>query len=292
MLESAVFWGAGGALAWGFSDFIARFAGRSVGAMAATFAMMLIGAALMPIAMVALGESFDWRPDGLHWLGGIGAGVAVASMLFFYAVTHGPVSLAAPVVASYPAIAVPISVALGARPDPISWGAMAATLAGIWVVSRATSSESGDGAKPEYAPAVIRRTIILSLAAAAIYAASITAADRAIEIYGPWQTVLVIRLMGAFIVGVVVLVGREKARFPRRAWPILVSFGVLDTLGHLLLYVGLGKEHGEYAIVASAAYVVVTVVLARLFLREPVSILQWSGVALVVGGVGTLAALG
>ena len=62
--------------------------------------------------------------------------------------------------------------------------------------------------------------------------------------------------------------------------------------GHLLLYTGLGLPNGEYAIVASVGYTVVTVVLARIFLREPVSPLQWGGIAMVVGGVGVLAAFG
>ena len=290
MLESAAAWGAGCALAWGISDIVARFAGRSVGVLAATFAMMTVGAALVAIVMAASGEPFDWRPDGVHWLFGIGAGTVIGSILFYYAVTHGPVSLASPVVACYPAIAVPISVALGARPDPLHWAAMVATMAGVWLVARTTTRSNTSA--PEYAPRVIRRTILFSLVAAATYAASLTAADRAIEIYGPWQTVLVVRLIGAVAIFAILLARRTPARFPVRAWPILAAFGFLDTLGHLLLYIGLGLPHGEYAIVASVGYTVVTVVLARFFLREPVSPLQWGGVGLVVGGVGILAAFG
>ena len=295
MLGSAAAWGAGCALAWGLSDFAARFAGRSVGVLVATFAMMTVGAVLVAVGMAAAGVPFDWRLDGIHWLVGIGAGTALGSILFFHAVTHGPVSLASPVVACYPAIAVPISVALGARPSPLHWGAMAAAMAGVWLVARATPRGGPGGgaeAAPEYAPAVVRRTILFSLVAAATYAASLTAADRAIEIYGPWQTVLVVRLIGVVVLWVVILARRERARFPVRAWPVLATFGFLDTLGHLLLYTGLGLAHGEYAIVASVGYTVVTVVLARLFLREPVSPLQWGGVGLVVGGVGILAAFG
>ena len=291
MLGSAAAWGAGCALAWGLSDFAARFAGRSVGALAATFAMMTVGAALVAAAMAVMGEPFDWRLDGIHWLLGIGAGTVLGSILFFHAVTYGPVSLASPVVACYPAIAVPISVALGARPAPLHWAAMVAAMVGVWLVARGTP-KSGTESRAEYAPAVVRRTILFSLIAAATYAASLTAAGRAIEIYGPWQTVLVVRLIGVVTLWVVLLTRRERARFPMRAWPVLASFGVLDTLGHLLLYTGLGLPHGEYAIVASVGYTVVTVVLARLFLREPVSPLQWSGVGLVVSGLGILAAFG
>ena len=290
MLESAAAWGAGCALSWGVSDVVARFAGRSVGVLVATCTMMTLGAGLIAALMAATGQPFDWRLDGVHWLIGIGAGTVVGSILFYHAVTHGPVSLASPVVACYPAIAVPISVALGARPDPLHWAAMAGVMAGVWLVARTTPK--GEGKAPEYAPAVIRRTIIYSLIAAATFAASLTAADHAIEIYGPWQTVLVVRLFGFVALTVLLLARRERVRFPVRAWPVLAAFGVLDTMGHLLLYTGLGLPNGEYAIVASVGYTVVTVVLARLFLREPVSPLQWGGIGLVVGGVGILAAFG
>ena len=290
MLESAAAWGAGCALSWGVSDVVARFAGRSVGVLAATGTMMTVGAVLIAAAMAASGEPFDWRLDGIHWLVGIGAGTVLGSILFYHAVTHGPVSLASPVVACYPAIAVPISVALGTRPDPLHWVAMVGVMAGVWLVARATPRS--ETSAPEYAPAVIRRTILYSLIAAATYAASLTAADRAIEIYGPWQTVLMVRLIGFVALGAIILARRERVRFPVRAWPVLAAFGLLDTLGHLLLYIGLALPHGEYAIVASVGYTVVAVVLARIFLREPVSPLQWGGVGMVVGGVGVLAAFG
>ncbi len=289
-MESAAAWGAGCALSWGISDIIARFAGRSVGVLVATCTMMMVGAALIAAIMAASGQPFDWRLDGIHWLVGIGGGTVIGSIFFYHAITHGPVSLASPVVACYPAIAVPISVALGARPDPLHWGAMVATMGGVWVVARATPAS--DRTAPEYAPAVIRRTILFSLIAAATFAASLTAADRAIDIYGPWQTVLMVRLIGFVALTAIVLARRERVRLPVRAWPILAAFGFLDTLGHLLLYTGLGLPNGEYAIVASVGYTVVTVVLARIFLREPVSALQWGGVAMVVGGVGVLAAFG
>jgi drug/metabolite transporter (DMT)-like permease len=159
-------------------------------------------------------------------------------------------------------------------------------------VARSVSASGGEDAPKEYTPAVIRRTIILSLAAASIYAASLTAADRAVEIYGSLQTVLVIRLFGTVVLFAVLLSRREKARFPMRAWPVLAAFGILDTLGHMFLFFGLETTHGEYAIVASVAYTAVTVLLARIFLREPVSKLQWGGVALIIAGVAVLGAFG
>ena len=78
----------------------------------------------------------------------------------------------------------------------------------------------------------------------------------------------------------------------QRPWPILVSFGLLDTSGHVMIFVGMRLEHGEYTIVTSVGYTVVTVLLARIFLREPASARQWGSIALVVAGVAILATFG
>ena len=66
MLENAAFWGAGCAIVWGVSDFIARFAGRSVGVMAATLAWMTVGAVLVAAAMGITGEALNFDLSGLH----------------------------------------------------------------------------------------------------------------------------------------------------------------------------------------------------------------------------------
>ena len=82
---------------------------------------------------------------------------------------------------------------------------------------------------------------------------------------------------------------REAPRLYPRLWPILIVLSVLDSMGYLGVYIGLGYVNGEFAIVASSAYSVVAVVLARLFLREPVNIVQWGGVGLVVAGIQLVA---
>jgi drug/metabolite transporter (DMT)-like permease len=293
MLENAAVWGAGCAMVWGISDFLARFAGRSVGVLAATFALMAVGAVLIASAMGITGEALNFDLGGLHYLLGIAVATALGALLFYHAATHGPLTVAAPVVASYPAIALPISAILGAQTSVISWVAMAVTLTGVWFVARMAPSNDGGNTSSEYSPAVIRRTALYAFSAAAIYASALaTAADRAVEIYGPLQTVLVMRIVGAVIVGIAVISQKERMRFPLRAWPLLIGFGVLDTAGHLFIFIGLGLENGENAIITSVAYTVVTVLLARAFLREQVSALQWGGVALVVGGVALLAAFG
>jgi len=147
---------------------------------------------------------------------------------------------------------------------------------------------SGGSWRSQYDSAVIRRTILLSLGGALCFAVTLVSAGEAIEIYGPWQTMIAVRMVGAILFILWFMMRREAPRFYPRLWPILIALSLLDTMGYLGVYLGLGYVNGEFAIVASSAYSVVAVILARIFLREPVNLAQWGGVALVVGGIALL----
>jgi drug/metabolite transporter (DMT)-like permease len=291
----SVFWGAGAAISWGFADFIARFTGRSVGVAASFLAVSVIGLGALLLFMWLRGDTMLWHnPDalglaGLGFLIGAGATTALATILLYEALSTGPVSLASPVVSSYPAFAVPISIALGASPKWWHWLAMLMTMAGIWLVARVISSTGSW--REQYGGAVIRRSIFLSLGGALCFAVTLISAGQAIEIYGPWQTMVAVRITGAILFILWFMLRREAPRFYPRLWLILIALSVLDTMGYLGVYLGLGYVNGELAIVASSAYAVVAVVLARIFLREPVSLVQWGGVVLVVGGIALLGAV-
>ncbi len=290
----SVLWGAGAAISWGFADFIARFTGRSVGVAASFLAVSVIGLGVLLLFMWLRGDTMLWHNldalglAGLGFLIGAGATTALATILLYEALSTGPVSLASPVVSSYPAFAVPISIALGASPKWWHWLAMLMTMAGIWLVARVISSTGSW--REQYGGAVIRRSIFLSLGGALCFAATLISAGQAIEIYGPWQTMVAVRITGAILFILWFMLRREVPRFYPRLWPILIALSVLDTMGYLGVYLGLGYVNGEFAIVASSAYAVVAVVLARIFLREPVSLVQWGGVVLVGGGIALLGA--
>ena len=293
MSGGSVLWGASAAISWGFADYIARFTGRSVGVAASFLAVSVVGLGALLLFMWLRGDVMLWHnPDafglsGLGLLAASGVATASATILLYEALAKGPVSLASPVVSSYPAFAVPISIALGARPQGMHWLAMLATMAGIWLVAYAVSSS--DGWRGQYDRAVIRRSILLSLAGALCFALALVSAGEAIKIYGPWQAMIGVRIIGGILFTLWFLMRREVPRFHPRLWPMLIALSLLDTMGYLGVYLGLGYINGEFAIVASSAYAVVTVLLARIFLKEPVNLLQWGGVTLVVGGIALLA---
>ena len=289
MAGGSVFWGASAAISWGFADFLARFTGRSVGVAASFLVVSLVGLGALLLFMWLRGDSMLWHnPDGLL-LTGLGllaaAGVssAVATILLYEALATGPVSLASTVVSSYPAFAVPISIALGARPEALHWVAILVTMVGICVVARAVFSNRGW--QGQYKRAVIRRSILVSFFGALFFALALISANLAIDIYGPWQSMVGVRIVGGVLFVLWFLMRREAPCFPARLWPLLFALSLLDTMGYLGVYLGFGYVNGEFAIVASSAYSVVTVVLARIFLKEPVGLLQSGGVALVVASL-------
>ena len=291
MIGGAALMGVGAAASWGVSDFTARFVGRAVGVPQALLGIMVIGGLVVGVYVVADGTALRWELSGLWLLALNGVATLVATLMLFDALTRGPVSLGSPMVASYPAFAVPMTVAFGARPEIVHWIAMAATLGGVWLVALAVARIEG-GDRPEYAPAVLRRAILMAVGSALSFAVALVAADQAIERYGLAQTLLAARLVGAALMAGGMLIMRTAPRLPVKAWPLLILLALMDSAGYVFVYGGLTFENGEFAIVTSSAYTVVTILLARVFLRERIAPLQWLGVAIVVAGISTLAATG
>ena len=291
MIAGSALFGVGAAASWGVGDFTARFIGRAVGVPTGLFGIMLLGSLAVGLYIVVSGEPLVWEFSGLWLLVLNGVATMLATFMLFDALTRGPVSLGSPMVSSYPAFAVPMTVVFGARPEPIHWVAMAATLGGIWLVALAVSRiDAGD--KPEYTPAVLRRAVLMAIGSAFFFAVALLAADEAIGRYGLPLTLLSGRIVGAVVLGGVFLAMRKTPRMPVRAWPLILLLAVADTLGYVFVYTGLSLENGEFAIVTSSAYSVVTILLARIILKEQVVPLQWLGVAIVIAGIGTLSATG
>ena len=64
-------------------------------------------------------------------------GIAAATLLLYYGLATGPMTIVSPIAGSYPALVVGFEVLAGLRPSPIQWLAMAATLLGAIAVARA-----------------------------------------------------------------------------------------------------------------------------------------------------------
>src|SRR6266851_1908039 len=144
-VPSGILLGIATAVSWGSSDFLARFATRTVGSVRALFGMQFWGAVFVTFLLFFArdwGHLFDgsgWQP----WAWGILAGsINTFAMLALYrAFEIGKLSLVGPVSASYPALAVILSLLSGERLSAYrALGIVAAVLGVIFVAAGEKSS--------------------------------------------------------------------------------------------------------------------------------------------------------
>ena len=278
-------WGAVTAVTWGSADFIARFTGRAMGAAAALFGMLLIsGAALTLLVWRDIGD-LAWDPAGGPLVLITGVGITAATLLLYWGMARGPVTVVAPITGSYPAFALVLAFVLGARPSALQWLAMGVVMAGVVIVARASGNTGTTG---EFSPAHIRRSAGLALGASVLFAFTVIAAQNASRVYGELPTLWMARWIGLACMLVLFAAIRERPVMPVRWWPALALQGLLDSGAYVALFLPAGKPGAEIAVVVASGFCAVTVLLARIVLKERMTWLQWAGIVLIVGGVAVL----
>lgn len=287
-------WGAFTALGWGGADFIARFTGRRLGHDRALFGMLCVSALVMVVIFWSSGEAVVTRLDGLFLLFAAGLGILTATFFLYWGLARGPVSVVSPIVASYPAVNVALAVGLGSRLSGLQWLSIAVVMAGVLVVVRSSKSFERSA---HYDPGELRKTIWISVASSLFFGVSIAAGQEAATIYGELQTTMAARWIGMIALGLVLLSRRGERRpgprsIPVNWWLILAVQGLLDGGAYVALFAASHGPNAEIAAVVASAFSAITVVLARIFLREAMTALQWAGIAMILGGVAVLVARG
>ena len=81
------------------------------------------------------------------------------------------------------------------------------------------------------------------------------------------------------------LFSKSKIFITKKAMPILFFQGILETTGYFCLVSAYAFDKVSIAVVISSGFGLVTVVLARLILKEKISKIQGSGIFLTFLGV-------
>ena len=281
---NAALWGAICALSWGGADFAARFSGRALGPRNGLFAMLLVGSAVLSAWHWWQPGEGPWEPSALWLLLVCGIATMIATLLLYAGLARGPVTVVAPIVGAYPVLVAAFWVAAGLRPAPIQWLAMAVTVAGVMIVARAGEAR-GDGETRGQD----HGSVTIALLAAAGFAVVFVSGQAAVPIFGELRTLWASRLISLASLGLVFLLRRERPLMPWRWWPLLALQGLLDAGGYLAVFTGSHGEGQALVAVTASAFGAVTVLLARIFLRERMSLWQWLGIVMIFTGVGVLA---
>ncbi|HEY1423096.1 MAG TPA: DMT family transporter [Candidatus Acidoferrum sp.] len=289
-MPSGIVLGVATAVAWGSSDFLARFASRSVGSARALLGMQAWGLLFITILMVFSrdwGHLFDgsgWQP----WAWGILAGVITTSaMLALYrAFEIGKLALVGPVSASYPALTVILSLLSGERLSLHRAVGIVAALLGVILVAAGEKTSSDAGAEKS------RVTAGLGWAIAAAFGFAIVfwlLGIRVIPRAGAVATVWLIRITGLLITLTVVLVRKIPLRIKsKRTRAQLYTMGFFDTGAFAFSNLGMRVEQTAIVTVLGSLYGAVTVAFAAIFLKERIAPLQWLGIASIFLGVALI----
>lgn len=278
-------WGMMSALGYGTGDFVARFTGRSLGANTAVFGVFLTGSLLLTASFLFFPTeiTFDWHNAWLLPLAGVANMLML--VLLFTALARGPIGIAAPIVASHPALILVILMLMGQLPTATELSGLVIVVLGVIFLSRQTTHFTSSG---ETSPDYLQKTIFIALAANLAYAVQVIVAQQIAIEYGSLQAAWATRVFGLAAILIVFAGKRERIDIPIRWWPIVIAHGILDAVGVFALAIGsLGGGRIATAVISSA-FPVVTVLLARIFISEPVSSRQWIAIAIIVAGVALI----
>jgi len=270
------------ALSFGVGDFLARFSSREVGFKNSLFWMLFVGAIFYLILFIFFGDDLKPNPIGLSnsFLSGI---LIMFGLLCLYrGLQMGPVSIVAAITASNPLIVFLIRYALGTEPTLLQWLSTLVVISGAILVSFSANSfqESLGLTKKQ-----IKESIIISFMASITLALGLIFSQEATNTLEPLETVIYIRFFSLLGISSILLFTRSKITLTKKAVPILFFQGILETSGYFCLVSAYIFDKASIAVVISSGFGLVTIILARLILKEQISKLQSAGIFLTFLGV-------
>jgi drug/metabolite transporter (DMT)-like permease len=279
---TAILLGLAAAFAWGSADFAARFSGRALGPATALLTVSATGAVMVGLWLVTTGQPLPVSPGVAALL--YGAFSVAGTLALYEALGRAPIATVAPLAGAFPAWGLAYLVLFdGLRPEPPTWAAMGLVMAGVWLVAR---SATGGGRHPASTVA-----IGLSVAAGLLFGMTLVAGLHATQAHGQAPALWLARAIGVLLLLPLVLRRRPRPLPPPRWLAVAAGQGALDTLAFVAVLTVRGEADAAIASIVSSTFGIVTIALARIFLREAVTRRQWAGIALTFGGIALLAAL-
>jgi drug/metabolite transporter (DMT)-like permease len=246
---------------WGASDFLGGVGARRANAFLFTSIVHASGMVLAGLLAFAIHSPF---PDGngLRWALAAGAVGGIALAVFYRALAGGQMGLIAPVAAVLGA-AIPTIVTAFAEGLPGRRHIFGFLLAGIgvWLISR--SEEGNTIGQTAGRPKGLGMAILAGCGFAGFYLCVHRAGDGS----ALWISVCS-RFASLLVTLAFVIFGRQFRTVPGPVLAIAVSAGVLDITGSVVFVRASQLGRLDAAVVLSSLYPAITVILARIFLKE------------------------
>ncbi|MGA7381051.1 MAG: DMT family transporter, partial [Terriglobales bacterium] len=245
------------------SDFLGGYASRRSNAFVFTTIVHLSGLLLMFGVALAGHSPFPARA-GVLWALAAGASGGAGLAIFYRALASGRMGLTAPVAAVLSA-AIPTVFGMFTEgaPRPLQIAGFILAASGIWLISRPE-----DGSRPQG----IGTAVFAGICFAGYYLFIKQAGNES----AVWLSAIS-RIASFVLTGTIVILGRNY-QVTRQGVGIAVVAGVLDISGSVMFVRAAQTGRLDAAVVISSLYPAITVLLARLFLKEHFT--HWKGVGM------------
>lgn len=280
----AVALGLAAALTYGAADFLGALATKSTKVFTVVFMSQVLGSGLL---LVTLPFFLDTRMsvEALAWGAAAGVAGAVGVALFYQGLAVGRMGAVAPIT-GVEAAAVPVIFGLlsGERPGLLALAGVVVALGAVGLIS---SSPADTGDMRTDRSSRLQPGVGLALGAGIAFGAFFILLDGAGADSGLWPLVGA-RVSSLATIAIALLAAKGYEKPARGAWPVIAGAGVLDVAANLFFL--LATRQGLLSIVAvlTSLYPAMTVVLARLFLKERFHRTQLVGLGLAALGVAAL----
>jgi drug/metabolite transporter (DMT)-like permease len=258
------------AVSFGVSDFAGGLATRRTSATLAVIAIAQLAgaAALLPALMLLPGEP-SATAAGIGALAGLAGSAGL--VLYFRGLARGPMGVVAPLSALTSAgLPMVVGMMAGESTGPVTLGGVAVALLAIGLATAGTSRDR----------AAIGG-LLLGIGSGVGFGVFFVALNATPPDSGLWP-LLAARVASVVVFGSWVLARRSPQEAPWRRWGLIVLSGTTDMVANILFLLAIRDGALSVSAVLVSLYPVVVVVLARLLLRERLSWLQATSVALAL----------
>jgi drug/metabolite transporter (DMT)-like permease len=267
----------GASLSWGFADFFGPLKGRAFGALRVLVYVQLGGLVTIAAIVAIRGRG----PADAAVLLAIPAALSGTLGLYAYyrGMAVGAMSIVAPIAGISAVVPLTVGFLSGDRPSTWQVLGMACALGGVFLASREPGRTG-----PRLAAGV--GLALLAALGFGGYFPPMHAAGNA----DFWWASLIFRMTSTSVIFAAVAVVRPALGIPPMLLPVLWLIGIGDMLGNLLFAAASSSGLVSITSVLASLYPIVTVILARIILRERVARSQEAGIGLTLAGVALISA--
>ena len=262
-----IIYGISSALSWGAADFIGGIASKKASAIRILYLAEL--ASFIPFMLLAIILREPFPPINDILVGAFSSVVGLVGLIFLYrALAEGTMTIAAPVSALLAAL-IPVifgSLTLGVPSIPTLIGFGLAFLA-VWLISQTDSTNWRFNFSDLRLP-------LLSGFFFGFYFILVHEATRN-AFFWPLTSA---RFAGFAALGLFALFTRQSPMPPRETWTLCIINGVIDIAGNAFYILSAHAGRIDVAAVLGALYPASTVLLAWIFLKERISLVQGMGI--------------